>query len=132
MDEQFDGICGLNKQFDSRYDTLNEMRSYIDGKIDSSGHLGGSNYMPQEDVMETATDLLVFLDQLENQFRDICGEKTDYVLEDGTHGVDCRYQLVMQMRDEITEMIEEKIRQIRPEYASVPAGAESETSVKAA
>ncbi len=132
MGDRFDQICGANKQFDPRYDTLSRMRRYIDTRMKAKGPFDGFNYKPQESETETATALIGFLNHMESQFRQICQEKTDYVLDDEKHGVDCRYQLVMEFRDDIMGRLQENIQPIRPQYACVSSRTESEQTAKAA
>lgn len=132
MDKQFEQISGANKGFDPRHDTLSRMRSYIERNITEKKPLGGFNYKPLKTETETAAELLGFIDHLESQFRTMCGDKTTYELDDETHGVDCRYQNLMELRYAVMERLEPNVRMIRPEYRRVHSSAESKTSAKAA
>lgn len=125
MDDQFEQICGSYKDFDPRYHTLSRMRSYIDERMNPKGSFEVFNYKPQETEMETATELMGFIDHLEDQFRRICGDKTDYELDDETHGIDCRYQTLMKLRDDVMERLEPDVIKIPPDYGRVPSRAES-------
>lgn len=132
MDRQFERICGPNKQYDPRYNTLSRMKSYIDSIITPDRRSNGFNYKLHDNEIETSSKLLGFIDNLETQFRSICGEKTDYVLDGETHGVDIRYQTLMELGDAVMESLGPGIIKMQPEYERAAARAEPLISEKVA